>query len=689
MEKTPLEQQFLAILSNSDFDRLEPFREASSWAPLTKSERALLANLFLVQGKHLLSEGDLKGLELFDRAVKVVPDDADYYFQQALAYGFQRTNVRCLMHAIEAVQKGLALAPNTFSAWFFWGCVLMDLGQLQEEESYLYQALEKFTTALRYLPPGDTDSEADLNWKWGRCCFFLGRLSGEASDFHTSLEHFRKAAAIGIELPFFWNDYGDALASLALLIGRFELFFEVSELYRKVVKLAPDQFYGWYNLARSFQHLFHHTHEDAHYNLADGSFGRAAELDANNADVWFHWGKLQLEASREKSSDAILKTSLEKFARANACDPQHPVLLACWGEAQMLYASHTEQLDLLKEAEAKIIKSLELLPDVPDTWCLYGTCLVELARYFSDPAFLYQAIEKFQYGLSLNPKHRLLWYALAVVHVKLGDLKDDATLFEEAVRDCAKALEHGTGDESKILSEWGVALMHLSQKTDDPNYIEQALEKFELAIDANTRENVEDLETLYHYGCAFDLLGDYSEDVRDHERAIQVLSYVVQQDASYTAARYGLALSLFHLGELTRDADVLHQALDHMEKVIDVDREDGVGWNDWGLMAITLGHMIQDPAHPEISRKLYEQAEERFRQAIALGCNGACYHLAGVYSLMGNLAAATHFLERSASTGFLPPLDEVLHDSWLEGLRNTEEFRQFLSLLANKYNYEG
>lgn len=689
MDKTPLEQQLLEILSSGDFSRLEPFQDSPSWTALSKSERTLLAKLFVAQGQKMLSEEDLKGLEQMDRAVKIAPDEPMFYFEQALAYGCQRLNVRCLMHAIEAIQKALALVPTQHQGWIFWGCVLMDLGILQEDESLLYQAAEKFTTGMRYLPQGDAEGEADINWKWGRCCFHLGQMSGEANDFYAALEHYRKASTVWKDHPLFWGDFGDALASLALLIGRFELFSEVTEIYRKVVKLDPDYFKGWYNLARSFQHLYLFSHEDAHYNLADGSFGRAAELHADFIDLWFHWGKLQLDASREKGSDLLLQSAVEKFARAHECEPQNSHVLACWGEAQMLYAAHVESLELLKEAEAKIVKSLELMPDLPQSWCLYGTCLAELGRYFSDPSYYLQAIEKFQYGLSLDSKNRLLWYALAVVRVKLGDLKDDKAMFEEAIRDCGRALENGVGEEGRIYMEWGVALMHLSQKTDDPHYIEQALEKIEQAIDANTRENNEDLEALYHYGCALDLLGDYSEDVRDHERAIQVLSYVVQQDPTYSAARYGLALAFFHLGELTREADLLHQAFEHMGKVIETDREDGVGWNDWGLMAITLGYMLQDPANPELSRKLYEQAEERFRQAIALGCNSACYHLAGVYSLLGNFAAAIHFLERSANLGFLPPLDDVLHDSWLEGLRNTEEFRQFLSLLANKYNYGG
>ena len=86
--------------------------------------------------------------------------------------------------------------------------------------------------------------------------------------------------------------------------------------------------------------------------------------------------------------------------------------------------------------------------------------------------------------------------------------------------------------------------MKLSELDHEPQYVHQAVEKFELAIHEFNKEydpNLLHPEWLYNYGCALDFLGDYEEDAQYYERAIQVLSRVLIMEPGYTYARFNLA----------------------------------------------------------------------------------------------------------------------------------------------------
>lgn len=229
--------------------------------------------------------------------------------------------------------------------------------------------------------------------------------------------------------------------------------------------------------------------------------------------------------------------------------------------------------------------------------------------------------------------------------------------------------------------------MKLAEMTNDPKYVESAIEKFERAINQNAEDPINqecDLEWLYNYGCALDFLGDFTEETCDYERAVQVLSKVLEVDPSYTFARYNLALSLSHLGEHADDVESFQKSLHHFEILLSNDHEDETAWNDWGLTLINYGQLIYDPTHPEQAQNLYEQAEGKLMHAIALGCTQAYYNLACVHALMGHTSVAMHFIERAEVAGVLPGIEAMLHDEWLKNIRDTQEFRHYISLLSNK-----
>ncbi|MFQ5729692.1 MAG: tetratricopeptide repeat protein, partial [Waddliaceae bacterium] len=608
-------------------------------------------------------------------------------YRQVLAFGKQSQNAFCLKAAGKVFGKIVEMKPDFFDAWHGWSNTLVRLGVCSNEMSPFQEALSKFSCAEKLTDKICSTKLAAYYRDWGACWYFLGKLSGEAYDFRNSINMFHRASEFGQNDPRFWNDYGTSLVELSALINKPFLLIKAVELYWKVIKQAPDYYEGWINLGTSLYSLYQIYPQEAYFALANESFDKASKLDPQQADLWIQWG--QLHAFRGKITKDIerLQDSCKKFEIADICGPNHHVIFSSWSEALMLIGSWTDDLSLLHKSLKNVIKSLEIQPDNTSVWGLYGRCLNEFGRYFNDENYYLHAIDKFRYGLTLDPQDHLLWYGLALAVFAIGQHRSDMDLIEESAQCCIKVIECGGHALPEFWNDWGIVLMKLAHMTDEKRYIEAALKKFEQAIrlrrESQAREPV-DPEWLYNYGCALEFLGDYNDDVALFEQAVQVLKKVLDIDPSYHPVYFNLATVFSHLGELTADLDYFREALKNFERYLSIDIEDDFAWGEWGMTLLNLALLIKDPSMPDEAYRYFCEAENKFMQAVALGNTPALYNLACLYSLAGNDSSSIHFLERAKENQVLPCIDDLLEDEWLEGVRKTPDFRHFLSHIQRK-----
>lgn len=683
-----IQEKFKTILANNSFEQLASYKEPTVWNSMSQDERELLGILFVKQGEHQLNQGDSGVLESFELASQVAPHSPAVFFRQALVYAAQGQNIRCLLAAAAALEKANELDPHLISAWHSWGNVLVRTGVFYDNASYFIQADEKFAEAERLTKNEGTPHTESFYWHWGVCWYHLGKHSGEAVDFFRSLEKFRLAEGEGCDIGEFHNDYGNVLVDLACLVGREELFLEAAEHYEKATQLGPDNYEGWLNLACTYQRLYDFTGTREYFHKADECFERAADLNGDDATVWLRWAEIYAHAGKASHDIERIQASFEKFKRAESLEEHSPYVLLRWGEAETLAASYTENLELLRQAESKIRFALAALPQQPEAWYVYGMCLSEFGRYFADEDYYLQAIEKFKHGLEINKDHPLLLHGMALAHFAIGELKADAQNIELAVNYCNQVADLGARIYPQFLSDWGVALMKLGEMTNDRTHIEEAAEKFEQAIsgrlDSLESDDIE-LEWLYNYGCALDFLGDFHDEPLYYEKSIQVLAHVLKLDPDYHHARYNLALALAHLGELNSDVDCFLHAIEQFHHVVQHDHEDELAWNDYGLALLNVAALTHDSTtQSEMSRNYYEQAESKLQQSIALGSQQAFYNLACLHALTNNPQTSIHYLEKAEQCDALPPIDDVIHDEWLDALRDQPAYRLFIGRLLNK-----
>lgn len=688
-------QALLEMQQTGALHLLRAYEDASTWKKMAEEERLLLAKLFLQQGAKEL-QNNRRIPPSFRIAEQLFPHSPLIFYEEGKIFLDLSSDPECLKWAEQAFYKAIQSDPKFFEAWLERALTLVELAlcnmhangtpfdaHLLSEAAFCFQSAEPLS------PPSLTEMDRGIfYWEWGNCLSAQATCSGEPSDMQLALQKYRIAEKEGCQDALFWSSLGECLIELGLLLDQKQYFLQAIEYLNKAVQQMPTLSSAWWN--KGFAILKLSDFEGIPSSLLDEgdfSFFQASKLDPHNPQLWSRWGQLQTVISKIKNDFAILETSLEKFRMADQLDPGNPQILSFWAETELFIGSQKEQLNLVQSAKEKALKAVQAQPDSSDSWFLYGSCFIELGRYFDDPIHYLAAIEHFQSGTSLNQHHPLLWYGMATAYFALGDLTLDPLMIEKAVRHCARATECEGEDLSQFWHDWGVGLMKLAEIYQDPRYAESAIEKFERAI--TDRENLSDqsqvdLDWLYNYANAYDLLGHLKDDPSSTEKAVGMLTRLLELDPDFKAARYQLACSLTYLGGELADIELYHKANQHFRMLLESDPEDDSALLDYSLSLIGLARLVQDIHAPDKAHLLYREAEAHLMRAATLGNHQTYYHLAGLYSLNQQSEQAIQFLNKARLAGALPPLEEMLHDEWLESVRETPAFYDLLHQLSPK-----
>lgn len=672
------------ILKEKDYKRLEPYKESASWTQVTGEGKNLLAEAFIGLGEEQLSQGDSTGYQSLELASQLAPTHPTLWFLQGCIFSEYDHNEKCLERADLAFRQSSVCDPSPFLTWYRWGSALFALGKLKQDFTFLSHADEKFAHAESLFQ--NEVSREEFYTQWARTWAFMASLSGEAVDWSRVLEKFEQATEGDKGSPSLWLEYGEATMELASLLSHLELVEKAIAHYRKATQAAPDSLRAWYSLALALKSYYMHTAEEKDFQEADAAFSQAVELDPDHAGLWRSWGQVLVDFARIYKHEETLERTVPVLNHAYELDPHDPETLSSLAEAYMMLGAETERLDYLRLAEEKILRSLELLSDNPDHWYIYGCILNELGRYFRDTDYYCQAIDRLQYGLSLSERHPMLWYGLAQAHIAVGDINGDLGMMEKAVAYCGQAMQCGGDKSPQFWNDWGLALTKLGDYTHQERYFAAAVQRFEQAIKMAGDFADADLEWLYNYGCALDFLGDFRDEEKCYEKAVQVLSYVLEEDEEFLAAKYNLGLALSHYGEVTGDLESVQRASLIFEELTEADGEDEVVYNDWGVTLMHHAQMIRDPVHMQECDQLFKEAETKLLKALSLGSTSALYNMACLCSLTGHTEMALHFLEKAQSHRALPPVEDMLGDMWLEGMRENPQFKRLLSQWAHLNN---
>ncbi len=640
------------------------------------SQKDNLAAVYLQQGEQALLQGDTAGLELFEKAAQLDPCNPELFYRQGLSlfeYGSVKGREKILLLSAKKLKTACHLSSTYFEAFHAWGNTLFLLGETHQEHRYFIEAEQKLKKALGL---SKDKIRVDLHYDYAKVWTRIAHYSGEAIDLQTALDLFQQISKHSQLLPHgFWIDYGKAFLEMAELLNDVRLTVNATQCFRQGVALSNFSFDGWLMLARSLKQLFSHTHEEDHFTQTDECFSSAFQLSPYNVELLYEWALFLLEAGRISQDLKKLRSCIEKCQQGYVLNVKHAELIATWAEALAFIGELTDQVDFLYEAQNKITEALNTSSeDNPTVWHSYAKCLYSWGSYFNDFDYYYQAIEKFQEGVSLDRTRHQDWFAIAKVYCSLADLDSDMDACEKAVRFFAKAID--LKPISSYYFEYAYALSRLGEMKKDPELLKQAVSYFEYTLQIQKNALYIYPEWLYHHAISLDLLGDYHEDESYYQKALELFFQVLISEPDFPRIHYRIGLTYCHLGESLSDIEYFQRALHHFRLAHKHEEDNDFVILDWG---VTLINIAEHTADIEMAKTTYREAEFKLLQSARLGNQPALYQLGCLNSLLGYFDKALEFIQKAYHAGALPPLEELLDDDWLENLRPTPLFQEFLS----------
>lgn len=699
-EQGKLQRVFEGILSSQSFELLKNFSDDQSWSALASEEKELLAQLFLLSAEATAQSGETeeirkKSIEAYTAACRLAPSRARGWYRLGAYLALGETE-EDLQEALLALTKAVELDSGFFDAHYALGSASLRLGVLRGEEDLLRDADCAFANADKLVAVSDEESSsapAEFYWHWGIVWFLLARESGEPVDLKRTLDLYEKARLKGLIRADFLNDYANAIVELALLTSNDALILDAVSLYSAAIDSSSssgnsdhEKAVRLFNVGCCFQHLYDLSHENQYFESADKSFSEATVLAPDLTSIWQRWGLLLFRAAKLRFDIELAQEALTKFRRAEDKGSCHPVTFALCAQALLWIGRDQERLDLLNCAEDYADKSLRIQNQRglhnPESWAASALCQYEYGFYFRDHNYFAKAIDILQKGLAEHPKSSLLWHTMGLAKSAFADGVDSEKILREALVCFLIGSRSSYANLPSFWNDWGIALLTLADWTEDASSAQEALLKFETALELAGGITS---PWVYNVAKAFDVLGDLTDDENCYERAIQILTELLSKDSSCLPALYQLAASYLHLGELEEDDESLRCAVEFFEQYLENDPEDEYAWADYGLALIHKG--VNERNSSTIPSEFF-QAEDALVRAKSLGNDQAYYHLGCLNCLMGNFSEAMDFFYEALERDVLPPLSDIREDSWIEPVTTTIPFQEFLKRIEEQHREE-
>lgn len=657
------------------------------WDSLDIEKKKTLAKDLIKEGINKLNDNDLNAIDYFEAASYLDPDNFENWFDLASAfynYGKEKNNKKALIFASKNFKIATSIKDNSFKSWWNWAKTLLYLGNITEENHFYNDAKDKFQKAISLIDNCSKEDLAQLYWDYSKCLSKIADITGEAIDVKKAIQAMKTSFSYQKKVVTdFWYDFGQVYFQMGLLINDKTVLLQACEYFKKC--LADDNSYvkGWIGLTETYTQLYINTMDESFFNHANEGYSKIIKIIPNNSDIWLEWAQLLCESGKINKDDRKLRQSMDRCIIARKNNSTNPLIIAQWVESQSFLGAYSNRLDLIVEAENKMIELSEKFSELTEIWYAYGMCMQAYGIYYDDLDYDEIAIEKFQTGISLERSNAELWHALASSHSKIGKNTQDLDFLEKSCKFYQQAMLLKPCC-ANLVYDYAETLLKLGELTDNESVLEKAAHYFENLLQNQKNIIINHPEWLYNYGLSLDLLGennDYDEE-NFYAKAIESFQSVLLIDPDYPNIHFRLATSFSHLAETTLEREHFEKAFNYFRLSIQQDEENEDSWLEWGLSLIAYANSMEEYF---MKSNIYIEAEQKLLTAGKLGNQHAYYHLACLYSIMNKFSQSYTLLKQAQEQDVLPNIEELMQDEWLENMRTTELFTQFIQQLEDSH----
>ena len=428
-----------------------------------------------------------------------------------------------------------------------------------------------------------------------------------------------------------------------------------------------------HQISKALLDLYLKVRDEETFNLCLEKCSRFLLEKPNDQDLLFIRAELYFEYGQRNKQTRFLQAALDEYEKMVALYPNNQ-------KAKSLSVATSSFLSLFLEDAEKLSESIyksQLLSEhTPVELYAKGVASLCYAIYSSDLDELQAAIHFLQHSTSIDRTFSTGWHYLGISFFLLYEAIEHDRYLHLSIRFFQKAIQQKPTSESYI--QLAIATSRLFEIDQGVEHLEEAKRLFEIAFNLEKGAPFPPTEWIYEYALLLDNMGEVKEDESLLTMSIDQLNRVLILDPTMQDIHYRIALTLSHLADLTNENNHFMRAFCHFRLAHRNNPDHDFVLLDWALTLIHYGECVEDDTR---RHGIMKEAEEKLMQSAKQGNNQAYYQIACFYSLGNQKELALDWMKRARSINALPPMQELLEDTWLENLRKTDEFRHFMTLL--------
>ncbi len=697
----PLTKFFEKIVTSQSFELAPDFLHEKGWDQFLPEEQQLIVQFFLLAADSAMMENSALSFTFeqiygcLKAACEIAPKSAKVWFRLG-AYLHIQNDASSLLIAISALEKSIAIDNCFFDAHYALASSLLQHGTLENSIDHIVRAVSAFSEGFRLLEE-PTSCPPNFLWHWGSALFFIGRDSGEPYDYVEAMNCYKRACELGASQIGLYEDYANCVIGFSLLTRRMEAIREVAiPLYQRAIDVLMERgvsknqkelMLQKYSMACCYLYLFEAFYEKEDFLQADRSFQSAIEHHPQDSPrFWHKWGQLHFYAGNVYDDVAYIHRAIACFEMAEQCSQKNPIeerilgiLYALWAEALLILAKRAKADHLIFEAHEKAKKAFSIQKSKPighpDVYAAMGLSLYALGEYFQEKKYYEDALSVLQDGFIAYSTSASIWYAFGTVKFALSEIDESETFLKEAVIACTIASKSVYTKFPFFWTLWGKVLLSFADWAEDALFIKEAIHRFEKALEL--AETV-DSELVFYIATAYSLLGEMEDDEEFFERSIFLFTQLAARSSLEPEMLRQYALTQLYFAEIMEDSDELYKAKILYEEYIAQDIEDDEALIEYALCLMHIGYKkgIENGSPEE-----WFLAESLLLRSVQIGSSSSYYHLASLYSLMGNRPESIERLYDALEADVLPPPEDILDDIWFsDEMQRTPQFHSFFAL---------
>jgi tetratricopeptide (TPR) repeat protein len=534
-------------------------------------------------------------------------------------------------------------------------------GVLENEPSFIFEALEesKNTQVL----------SLELKWMLAKCWIYLGRISGEQSDFIKGLNLFKSirlhiAPSMIHSLHF---DIALALIDLGRAQGDLKPLKEAQDLLKPLVahyslhESSPKAHArkAWHLIVEAALETYRLKGCSAAFDEADHFIREALLALPNQKSFWLNWGELYLQRGLWTESLSDIEVALEKLS-AEGLRPtfEKPLFHLCC-PALALMGLYSNNFAMIQTA----LDQLTIVLEDDFSKETYRTLLwVQwIQAFFLNDPLKFEEVERdlinwTEHNGESSREFYLLW--------KLYDREDLS-----ASHALLKRLIHRSPHHALFRLHLG-KLLHkvrasVTREEDHQALLEEAAFQFEKAF----KEGGE-YEPLVCLGTTYDQLGLILKEEHFFHSALTKFDEAFDLETPDFESLFLFARTLVHYGDVCNIEPPLTRGINLLEQLTKLDHTKNPDlYLLLGYSLLLKASRVKEPPLP----LLYE-AEKALTVAQEEGKNEALYFLACCYAQMGKQRKALRFVLKSLERGTLDSYEVICDDPWLSPFADSPWF---------------